>query len=81
MKQIISLSIVSIAFDTAEMRRMNRYCVAVLWLILPTYKIAFKLEETWNSTDQTIMSEHTSVVVAISNTREGFLPLSNTEKR
>ena len=24
MKQIISLSIVSIAFDTAEMRRMNR---------------------------------------------------------
>ena len=28
MKQIISLSIVSIAFDTAEMRRMNRALVA-----------------------------------------------------
>ena len=27
MKQIISLSIVSIAFDTAEMRRMNRALV------------------------------------------------------
>ena len=29
MKQIISLSIVSIAFDTAEMRRMNRALVRI----------------------------------------------------
>ena len=48
MKQIISLSIVSIAFDTAEMRRMNR----ALDLMFLSLEILDSItNENWNIQD------------------------------
>ena len=48
MKQIISLSIVSIAFDTAEMRRMNR----ALDLMFLSLEILVSItNENWNIQD------------------------------